>query len=215
MSSFSKFILFCAVMVISLRLFAAPSLLGPTGLLFTPTADSLQSNSYNISAHLIERVDDPFLSFNYGLRDNVEIGFTRIADAGTIINAKYTFYPETASNVGLACGVIDLTDERNIALYGVASKRFPLSNLAGLDNFRAHLGLSTGEEGNGFIPLCRIFGALSFDIAHTVTAMVEYDGNTTNYGLRAEVYPGVNATIGIAGNDQQKLVGGVSYNDTF
>lgn len=209
-----QIIALCFMLCITASVLAAPSLLGPTGLLFTPTADALQQNTYNLSAQMIESVDDPLLSFNYGLRDNLEIGFTRMAEEGTIINAKYNFFPETAEQVGLAFGVIDLTDERSVALYGVASKRFNLSNLT-VDNFRAHLGISTGREGDEFIPLCRVFGALTFDIAKKCTAMVEYDGNSTNYGLRTQISPGLDATIGLAGNGEQLVVGGLSYSGIF
>ena len=204
----------CAMML-AICAGAAPNLIGPTGLLFTPTADALPANGYNVGAHLIEYVDDPSLAFNFGVRDNLEVGFARLANEGTIINAKYNFFPETEENVGLAVGVIDITNEQNLTLYGVASKRFRLHNLEGIGNFRAHLGLATGSEADPFIPLYRLFGGMNFDIGRNLTAMIEHDGNSFNYGIRGDLVPGLTATFGFAGGGNSVMVGGLSYNGNF
>jgi hypothetical protein len=189
---------------------AVPNFLGPTGLIFTPSAQTLQEDQYNASLNLFNNTHDTEYALNYGIRPNIEVGFSRLPEESTVINAKYNFQPETDRAVGLAVGVMDLTDQNNTTLYGVASKKISFGDLYNMDNFRANLGLGLGGN-SGNIPLRGLFGGLSFDVAKRATVLLEHDGQRFNIGARADLTHGFDAQLAFAGADHN-LVFGVSYN---
>jgi hypothetical protein len=192
---------------------AAPSFLGPTGLLLIPSADALAADELAVSLYGTEGGGRAAYIFNYGIRENMEVGFTRFADRETVINAKYNFQPEDGRRAGVAMGVLDLTDQVNASLYIVASKKFEL-NTPGLTNLRIHAGLASGGTVNTDIPLDSFFGGLSLDITEKVILMVEHDGNNINCGGSLLFGRGVQANVGLVGDDQT-LVYGASYNTKF
>jgi hypothetical protein len=166
--------------------FSAPSLLGPTGLLFTPTADTLQVDENNLAVNHIAHLDNVQSTANLGVYPGLEVGFAGLAGSDTIINGKYSFQQEAAGKPGIAFGVLDLTGQLHTTLYAVASKRFSPAELYGIDNFRANLGLAGGGS-DDTIPLSGLFGGISFDVAQRATVMLEHDGKSFNFGARGVV----------------------------
>lgn len=193
---------------------AAPTLFGPEGLLNTPTAQTLEEDAYALSLHTLEHSDSLGYALNYGIRPGLEVGFTRLTSGQTVVNAKYALHEETESRVGLAVGAIDLTDQVKTSLYAVASTRIDPGDLYGVDNFHVNLGIAAGGGSGTSVPLSGLFGGLSFDIAHRVTVMVEDDGDSLNYGARLMVAPGLLATAGVVGDDEN-LALQLSYNGQF
>ena len=193
---------------------AIPTLLGPTGFLMTPTAETLQTNDFNIMLYGVEHSNSTGYTLNYGVRPNLEVGFTRLPAKQTIINAKYAFQPEGENKVGLAFGAIDATDQVNASIYAVASTKFYPGDLYGVDNFRAHLGIAAGSDARSLIPLHGLFGGLSFDLAKVATLMVEDDGTSLNYGARAVFFRNFFAEIGVAGREHD-LIGTAGYQSRF
>ncbi|HEX2948719.1 MAG TPA: hypothetical protein VHV83_03985 [Armatimonadota bacterium] len=187
---------------------AAPSFLGLTGLIFTPTADTLQKNAFNASIHAVEG-DSPLYSFNVGFKPNLEGGFSQLPDSETIINAKYTFLPESAKTIGVAAGVMDLTDQKATTLYVVASKKYSTKDLLyGVDYIQGSLGIAGGDS-DEFV-LDGVFGGVGIGIAKRATVMLEYDGDNFNYGARYDLGKGFDARIGVAGEGHD-LLAGISY----
>ncbi|HOF88120.1 MAG TPA: hypothetical protein PLZ36_08470 [Armatimonadota bacterium] len=192
---------------------AAPSFLGPTGLLLVPTADALAADEMALSVYGTEGGVRAAYVFNYGIRQNLEVGFARYADRETVINAKYNFQPEDGRRAGVAMGVLDLTDQVNASLYIVASKKFELSS-PGFTNFRVHAGLASGGAKNSTVPLDGFFGGLSLDISEKVILMAEHDGNNVNVGGGVLFGRGLQANVGMVGDDET-LVYGASYTTSF
>lgn len=192
---------------------AAPNFLGPTGLLLIPTADALSADEMSFNLYGVESGSRSAYIFNYGIRENLEVGFARYEDQETVVNAKYNFMPEDGKHAGVAMGVLDLTDQVNSSIYIVASKKFELT-APGLTNFRVHAGLASGGTAKSDIPLDSFFGGLSVDVTNKVTLMVEHDGNNINYGASLLFGHGLQANVGAVG-DESTIVYGLSFNTIF
>lgn len=194
--------------------FALPSatVLGPTGLLLTPTADALGADEASIAVFGFEGGERAAYVFNYGIRANLEAGFARYTDRETVVNVKYNFQPETDGTVGVALGVLDVTDQVNSAIYIAASKKME-TNLPGITNFRLHAGLAAGGDANTTLPLDGIFGGLSIDIAENILVMVEHDGNNVNAG-GGILFGNFQAKFGVVGDDQSWFYG-LTFTETL
>ncbi len=192
---------------------AAPNLLGPTGLLNIPTADTLRDDEYNVSAFNIDGVDPIVYSFNFGVRDNLEAGFTRGADKLTTVNLKYNFKPMTEKNAGISMGILDATNQVNTTIYTVMGKAISTEALYGITNLHLHAGLASGKSGEQR-PLNNLFFGANFDVQNKLTVMLEYDGDNFNYGGRFALTKSVLLEAGSAG-DEHDLVLGASFNSKF
>lgn len=210
MSLRTGFITVALTLCLATAAVAVPNFLGPTGLLFTPTANMLEEGGYNVMLTAIEHASDVSYAANYGFRPNLEIGFTRLGNRHTIINAKYQIQPETVNTVGVALGVMDLTDQTRVTPYIVAGKRLTNTGSAVTDQVQFNLGLSAGN-GNDEIPVKGLFGGVSFDATPRLTLMLEHDGHDLNYGARLAVTNRITGQLGLVdGGDH--LAFGASYN---
>lgn len=187
---------------------ATPSFRGYTGLIKIPTADSLFKEQWNVGV-MTENVGDfnaNDIFANYGIADNLEVGFNAFQPAGAIvfghnheehfdddtarltwINAKYTFMQETCTKPGVAVGIIDITNSVDTTPYVVLSKSFGggLTIFHGdITNFRGHIGLAGGQM-NG------VFVGLSGFVGTSVELMFEWDSHDPNIGARFTLIPGL------------------------
>lgn len=208
-----KIALFALALLGASAALAAPSFLGPTGLVLIPTADALAADEMAFNCYGVEGGSDTAYLFNYGIRENLEVGFTRFTDRKTVVNAKYNFQPEEGHRAGVAMGVVDLTDQINSSLYVVASKKFAVS-APGITNLRLHAGLASGGVTNTDVPLDGFFGGLSIDISSRVVLMAEHDGTHFNFGVSGLLGKGVQVNVGAIGEDLT-FVYGLSYNTQF
>ena len=106
---------------------ADSSLIGPTGLLRIPTADTLGMLQWNAGASQIwagSGPDESYVYANVGLLPKLEIGATLLEiedlDAETVLNAKYRFLG-LPGQITLAAGIIDITDQIDQSAYAVVS----------------------------------------------------------------------------------------------
>lgn len=169
---------------------AAPSFFGYTGLISTPTADSLQRGDYNLAAFTInleEGADSTVYAANLGIIDNLELGFARVkpeeASGETFINAKFMFEPETEAHPQIAAGLIDFTNEVDTTVYVVVSKTFWKEYATAHGDItapRVHLGIGGGQ-------LDGIFGGVSAVVGQRLALMLEYDSDDVNWGARLAV----------------------------
>ena len=130
---------------------ADPSMLGPTGLIFMPTADSLEQGQVEGFVNYIDLDEDEVTAFgaNAGVGMGVELGISSRHGGGsaTIFNAKWNFMKETTMSPGIAVGAINLAGDDDfsddITPYVVLSKRLslPESNLA----LTGHVGYLSGD----------------------------------------------------------------------
>ena len=136
----------------SVSAFGEPSLMGYTGLLLAPTADTLGDRHYNVAIASTEAQDweDRAYLANVGLQPGLEAGVQwwhpENGGSETLLNLKYRFQPPTPGRASLAVGVSDVTDELDTAVYFVASKE---------------LGQSVGQLDGKPLSLLRVHGGMS------------------------------------------------------
>jgi hypothetical protein len=186
---------------------AAPSWLGYTGLLLTPTADALNSQQWNIGYH---HVSDSFNAavVNFGIARGLEVGGvfydpdSRFLDEEFTAQVKYRVLPETATGVGLAVGWWDVLDQIDSTPYGVVSKR--LTDVGGRP-LRIHAGIGGGIL-DGF------FAGADWPITNNILLMAEYDTEDLNFGARFGLAQGWRIDVGIV---SEEFGIGASYNASF
>ena len=190
---------------------AAPAYFGYTGLMLTPTADTLKTGGVGLGATFLsdEHNNTAFWSANFGLLSNLEVGGAVVSpehgDSNGIINAKFGLLKETVATPALSIGMSDLADQLDSTPYVVASKSLPLAG----DNLwapRFHLGVGGGRL-NG------IFGGVSATLNDRMQLMAEYDTNNVNFGVQFAAGQGLRLHADLIGGDSLGL--GMSYNAGF
>lgn len=197
--------------------FAAPSLLGPTGLITVPTAEVVGTAQWNVglSGVSVDQGPDESIFFaNVGLLPHLELGAARDKPSGgegeTIINAKLQVLPRLPGEISAAVGVIDLTDQIDRSAYAV------LSHTLGGGVFRrrgtiAPLEIHVGVGGGHFDGL---IAGLSAGMGNQATLLAEYDGDHVNLGARWRLAAGVDATIA-ALDGLDDIAGEVSFSSPW
>lgn len=189
---------------------AAPTVGGPTGLMFVPTADVLPNGGFNFGLH--RAYETNFLAFNMSLVDNFEFGVTALSADGwsdTRANLKFRLLPETKTSPALAVGVRDLADDDGRDAYVVVTK-----NLAGV-GFRGTLGVS----GDGLIAgLSKELNPVTISKGARrggpgVTFMAEIEGSDLNVGVGIGLTPELRANVYL--HDLDEAVLGMSYQTRF
>ena len=184
---------------LALQAEAAPSLFGGTGLLFTPTADVVPDQQFNVAffaLELEEGVDESVLAANVGLPQGLELGFARIKPEGresdTFLNAKYQLWREQDEKPALSVGVVDLTDEQDTTVYVVLSKSvsdWVRDRGKDITGPQIHAGLAGGL-------LDGVFAGASAYLGDKLALLAEYDTEDVNLGARLELGSGFLAHAG-------------------
>ena len=200
-----------------------PSFRGYTGLVLVPTADALCKGHWNAGVFFedvsSETVND--YVFNFGVSEGVEVGFDRFQyddnqDPGTLLNAKWSFIPETDQKPGVAVGIIDLTNDLETTVYFVASKSLgeTLEYYEGeLVNTRVHIGFGGGQ-------LRSLFVGASGYLGNRLQITGEWDSTSVQAGGRLRVTPSLTVHAGWfdvfnSGNARASFGAGVSYLRAF
>ena len=176
----------CLILALSTGAWASASLLGPSGLLLIPTADSLGMAQWNVGGSILteDGLDLNAVYANYGISNGFEIGAARVSpehqDSETLLNVKYRLPQPVPVKLDWAVGMADITDQLDRTTYVVASHTFgagliPKNNL--LSAPRLHLGIGNGQ-------LDGLFGGVSATLGNHVDVMAEYDGSHLNLGAR-------------------------------
>jgi len=175
---------------------ADPSLVGPTGLLRIPTADTLGMLQWNAGATQVwagSGPDESYVYANIGLLPKLEIGATRLefedSEAETILNAKYRFLG-LPGQITLAAGIIDITDQIDQSAYAVVSHELGAGLVSPQGQFTMpvlHVGIGSGSFDG-------LFGGLSVTVGGKADVMAEYDGQEFNFGARFPLIPKVSVT---------------------
>ncbi len=179
------------------------SLLGPTGLLLIPTADTLGMAQFNVGASWLtpDSVDETVLYADVGVLPGLEVGATQEklegVDAHTLLNAKFRLPLGVAGAItaplkfSVAVGAVDLTDEEVRSTYIVATHTLGaglLPSVGPVSPPRLTLGYGSGRFNDS------LFGGISFNYARS-EVMAEYDGNKVNLGVKFPVAPKLEATV--------------------
>jgi hypothetical protein len=198
---------------------AAPSFYGYTGLVFTPTADTLDANEFNLAAFAIDydqtgRAD--IYSAQMGVRDGLEAGVVRVkphSESGeTLLSAKYRIQPEDDKHAGVAVGVFDPTNEIDATAYVVGSKTLGSYRAFGKEvtSLRVHGGFGGGQ-------LDGLFLGASAGLGDRLLVMAEFvqtgGDSTVNFGARLAVTSEVRVHAAISDEIDSAL--GISYNKMF
>ena len=173
-----------------------PSLIGPTGMLLVPTAETLGLLQWDVGAANVWADSEPDTSAiyaNVGLLPRLEVGFARLkaeeAGAETLLNAKFGVVG-LAAKTALAVGGFDLTDQIDRSFYVVASHELGAGIISPKGRFtmpRLHVGVGGGRFDG-------IFGGLSVTVGGKADVMAEYDGEQVNLGVRWPLIPKVAVT---------------------
>lgn len=173
---------------------ADPSLLGPTGLLNVPTAETLNSRDYNFFANhwggpnSLNRYGG---NFGMGSTRGVEIGATihdpETGEARTVLNAKFQLQAGTSKGTVIAAGIIDAFQEidNNRTGYLSITKEMGQSTTSrlGLRRPTNYITVGIGSRRGGEV-LDGLFAGISFGIDEDFRLLVEHDAEDLNLGLR-------------------------------
>ncbi len=192
---------------------ATPNLLGPTGVIMTPTTE-IGARSYGAGAHWVADTFTTIAKANYAPIDQLEIGLSWIdydnhystVNSRIAFNAKYRICPEEKKTPALAVGVWDIADQVDITPYAVISKTFG-SQVPVIINLGGAAG-NTMLEG--------FFANMTIRLLPEVDAMVEWDTAEVNFGVRFRPVKGLTIDLLSVDNGTDREFGaGGSYMTTF
>ncbi len=189
--------LFIAVLVVLLitlagAAWAQPSLIGPTGLMRTPTAATLDALQFNVGITNMWAdggPDESYIYANVGLTSRLELGATRAElenlQAETFLNVKLRFLGPIPGKITLAAGAIDITDQVDQSAYVVVTHEVGAGAISTGEPFahpQVHIGAGSGL-------LDGLFGGFSITYRGKTDLLLEYDGGEFNMGMRHMIFP--------------------------
>jgi hypothetical protein len=205
----TRILLAFAIVFVAVAAFATPALVGPSGLVLTPTTCVLPKDGVSavtsFSAH-----NTIVTGSNYGAQANLEIGVTQYHHEGDftaggsnrrVLNVKYQAQAETNTQTGVAIGVLGAGEGGHPCFYVDFSRpMWPIEE--GKPVGRAFIGVGAGGEHNdAMLPLDGLFGGVVY-ADHGNMALVEYDSRNVNGSLRAHVQGALSAQVAWIGDRQ-------------
>ncbi len=187
---------------LALPALADNTIYGPSGLFRVPDARVVAPPGLLSSAYLAHDVANT-VAVTVGVIPDLELSPAWVdpspGGAETIISAKWQLWEEQGSRPAVAAGVYDISDEINFTLYGVAQKGFnvgstPVNVVAG---FGEHRSLVDG-----------FFCGAELMLGNGISALVEYDGEDVNAGVR---WPIAKQMLLTAGSVDGGLTAGLQY----
>jgi hypothetical protein len=179
---------------------------GPTDLMYTPTASSLDMGTLGIAVDVSED-ESTYFNFDYGLAEDLEVGIVILTDpdSGNRIRfrGKYSILHEDRNTPGLAVGIEDLGSERPFSPFLVLSKAFPNSGIQG------HIGVGDGNFQGIFGGLGVTFAGGSGKTAKHTELFLEFDSHRINTGAKLGI--GANTEINFGMTDLENWMAGVTY----
>lgn len=171
---------------------AAPSTMGSSGVIDTPSADVLRTGQFSLGYFNLHESNN--YTFNANIAKRLELGIARAdyshGDDDTYLNLKYSVHEEKIIIPGLAIGVEDITDERDATVYAVMSKSLPFG-------FRIHAGVGNGRYDGPFYAVEKtLFPAIATGVFPDTSLIVEHNGHDMNYGLRLSLAAGLKLNAG-------------------
>ncbi|MGQ9731601.1 MAG: hypothetical protein ACUVX8_10060 [Candidatus Zipacnadales bacterium] len=190
---------------------AAPTVLGSTGAVLTPTTDLPPVESFAVGYHWINDTFDSAAKLNVVPIKKLEVGLAYLdpaagdMDEEVVFNAKYRLVEEDEDNPALMVGVWDIGDELDQTWYGVISKRFE-----GEVPIVVNLGGASGDALDGF------FGSIKLELHEDVDVIGEYDSSELNFAVRIRPYTGVTIDLLTVDNRTDREFGvGAAYTATW
>lgn len=196
---------------------AAPSLLGPTGMILTPTASTVGMAEFDLGVSGIRSDDAPdetIVYGNVGPVPGLEVGVSQDkrqhAEGETLLNAKLRLFQPPLGKLTLSAGMIDIADQIDRTSYVVLSHVIGagvITRVGPITLPQVHIGIGNGR-------LDRVFGGVSTVVDRRVEVMAEYDGHHVNLGARVPLALRFSATV--AGLDGlSDLAAGLSFSSPW
>lgn len=184
---------------------AAPSTSGSTGMIDTPTADTLREGQISLGYFDLEESRN--LTFGTNLGKDLELSIAGAdydaSDRKIYVNLKYALKSESVLLPGIAIGLEDIGNTSDRSAYIVVSKALPLG-------FRVHAGLGSGRYDGPFYAIEKsLFPAPIGGVFPDTSLIVEHNGHAMNYGLRMSLAAGLKLNAGWRDEDPYF---GVTYN---
>ena len=185
---------------------AAPSQLGPTGMIRIPTADALRLGQFSAGYFVWRESGAGVIAA--GLPRGIELSAAtrrrdNFADTSSI-NIKFSLNQEALLYPAVAIGVEDIAGQERRSVYGVISKTLPYG-------FRIHIGTGTGRFEGMFGALEKVLNPTpikSKAAGFPVTSLIlEMDGSHLNYGARMRLAHGLRLDLGWQGRDEKAYLG--------
>lgn len=196
---------------------AGPSLLGPSGLLETPTAEALGMAQWNIGGTALwadEGADEDLVYGNVGLLSGLELGFTRYKvedlDAETFMNVKLQVMESLPGKISVAAGLLDITDQIDRSPYVVASHDLGAGIVSPRGRFtrpQVHVGVGSGKYDG-------LFGAFSLMVGRQAQVILEHDSDEFNAGVRWSFPPNFGVTASLL-NDFEDFAAAASVSSPW
>lgn len=185
---------------------AAPAMTGSTGMIHTPTADSLRPGQFSAGYYYWH--DSGNVVAAVGLPRGMEVSAAAQRSAGGtergIVNLKFNLNQEALLYPAVSIGVEDAGGQGRRSVYGVISKALPYG-------FRIHIGTGTGRFDGMFGALEKVLNPVSLrkkQVGFPVTSLIiEMDGFKMNYGLRMRMAHGLRLDAGWLGGAEKVYLG--------
>jgi hypothetical protein len=212
---------------------AEPTLFGFSGLLATPTAETLDNNSYNVGMNSgeLEDWDDFSYYANFGLGDETEAGVlmfrsddssssSQVDSAAesvrsfsndeTFLHIKRNLTEADEGGPNIAAGIFDITDEVDTTVYMVAT--WEQGRVVGqVDNKQVRfLDLHAGFAAGMFEDF---FAGVNLRFGPDMEIMGEWVEDDINLGARFSPLQNINVDAGFL--DVEDLAVNVSYTSTL
>lgn len=196
---------------------AAPNFLGMTGLLNTPTTAVVQDRAWNATFHYI--TDEAMMAGgSVGIARGLEIGGLWIdpqdnaTDSEFTGHVKYQLIPETPKGVSMAIGWWDFpntTGDMRIGGHGAGSTPYGVLGV-NLASMVGHPVSVYAGGGGGFYD--GFIAGADVNLSRSLLAMVEFDGDDINAGLRLGLESGFRVDAGYVSTE---FGIGASFNSRF
>lgn len=171
---------------------AAPSHMGTTGAILTPTAEVVGDKHFSVSYHRDIKDNHNIATGTVGVSKRAELSLAHRFGGynKSFFSGKYALTHNTVAYPAIAVGVVDVGNSVDVSPYIVATKALPL-------DFKLSLGVGKGQYDGVFGSLEKNFSLLgSGDVFPATSLILEYDTKDWNYGARVAIAEGAKATVG-------------------
>ncbi|MBC7330286.1 hypothetical protein H5T88_08015 [bacterium] len=177
------------VLFIGVAFSAQPTILGYSGLITAPTAETVKMSGVALIASSSKDMNT--VGGCAGLIANWEISAARVSnkEAHTLLNGKIGLLQEGLALPSIAVGVVDLSDEIGNSIYAVATKTISITKVAtqtaGLPfgSPQISVGIASGKVLDG------VFAGIVLPLSQKSRLMAEYANKKVNFGFGTQIFP--------------------------
>ncbi len=181
----------CCVLLAATSAFAAPTVLGPTGLLATPNTDTVGTANIQLGGWYVNDFANT-ATVNFGPLPMLEVTGSwvdpQVGTSEEIFSAKWRFKEDSFTKPSVAVGIIDITDRFDLTPYVVVQKGFHVGGNG--------LTVSAGYA-NSTMMLDGFFAGADLQLGGKYHVLAEYDSDDINAGVRVPISDRIEVTGGV------------------